>query len=217
MTDRRSATGWLGWTWLDGRPTVPRMAVPAGSHRIGPDQSHLLVHTFREGVAAGVGHDLELEITGWSADITVGDEDVRVEATVDLGTLVVRKGTGGVKPLSDRDRREIAHTARGLLDTDHHPQARFTSTSVTRTDHGGTIVGDLTLRGVTKPFTLDVSESSPDHYVGTGELSQGQFGIKKYTAFFGALKLADNVKISVDTDLSGGGSSDSEPPSGSGT
>ncbi|HEX4726085.1 MAG TPA: YceI family protein [Pseudonocardiaceae bacterium] len=186
------------------------MAVPARSHRIGPDQSHLLVYTFREGVAAGVGHDLELEIAGWSADITVGD-DVRVEATVDLATLVVRKGVGGVKPLSDRDRREIAHTARGLLDTDHHPQARFTSTSVTRTDHGGTIVGDLTVRGVTKPFTLDVSSAGPDHnqgtdhYVGGGELSQGEFGIKKYTAFFGALKLADRIRISVDADLSGNG------------
>jgi len=181
------------------------MAVPAGSHRIGPDVGHILVYTFREGVAAGVGHDLELEITGWSADITVGD-DVRVEATMDLGTLVVRKGTGGVKPLSDRDRREIAHTARGLLDTDHHQQARFTSTSVTRTGDGGTIVGDLTVRGVTKPFTIDVTSSSPDHYAGTGELSQREFGIKKYTAFFGALKLADRIKISVDADLLGTGS-----------
>ena len=180
------------------------MAVPAGSHRIGPDVGHILVYTFREGVAAGVGHDLELEITGWSADITVGD-DVRVEATMDLATLVVRKGIGGVKPLSDRDRREIAHTARGLLDTDHHPQARFTSTSVTRTGDGGAIVGDLTLRGVTKPCTIDVTSSS-DHYTCSGELSQSEFGIKKYTAFFGALKLADRIRISVAADLPGSGS-----------
>lgn len=158
-----------------------------------------MVYTFREGVAAGVGHDLELEITDWSADITVGsDDDVRVEATMDLATLVVRKGTGGVKPLSDKDRREIAHTARGLLDTDHHPKATFTAT-----DKSG--AGDLTVRGVTKPFTLDVTETSPDHYTGTGELRQSEFGIKKYTAFFGALKLADRVKITVDADLSGSG------------
>ena len=55
-----------------------------------------MVYTFREGVAAGVGHDLVLETTGWSADVTVGDDNaVEVQASVDLGTLVVRKGTGG--------------------------------------------------------------------------------------------------------------------------
>jgi len=179
------------------------MAVPAGHHRIGPEQGHVLVYTFRAGVAAGVGHDLVLEATFWSADITVGDDSASVEATVDLSSLVVREGRGGVKPLSDRDRREIAHNARTILDTDHHREARFSSTSVTRTDKGGTIAGELTVRGTTKPFTLEVSEDKPDHYTGTGSLRQTEFGIKPYTAFFGALKLADRVEIGMTVDVSG--------------
>jgi polyisoprenoid-binding protein YceI len=163
-----------------------------------------MVYTFREGVAAGVGHDLVIEITGWSADITVGDDDsAQVEATIELNTLVVRKGTGGVKPLSDRDRREIAHTARGLLDTDHHGQATFTSDKVVRDGTGGTVEGTLSLRGVTKPITLKVTDGDADHYTATGELRQSDFGIKKYTAIFGALKLADRVEIGVELDLSG--------------
>lgn len=180
------------------------MAVPAGHHRLGPEHGQLKVYTFREGVAAGVGHDLVLEATSWSADITVGDDDtVKVDAAADLGTLVVRQGLRGVKPLSDRDKREIAHTARKLLDTDHDPKATFGSTSVRRNGDSGTIEGELTIRGVTRPFTLTVDASSPDRVTAEGELRQTEFGIKLYTAFFGALKLADRVRISVEVDVSG--------------
>lgn len=160
----------------------------------------MLVYTFRQGVAAGVGHDLVLEATTWSADITVGDDETAsVEATVDLSSLVVREGRGGVKPLSDRDRREIAHNARTILDTDHFRDARFSSTTVSR----NAIDGELTVRGTTRPFTLELSEDKPDHYTAKGSLLQTDFGIKPYTAFFGALKLADRVEIGVEVDVSG--------------
>ncbi|HEY3606388.1 MAG TPA: YceI family protein [Pseudonocardiaceae bacterium] len=170
----------------------------AGQHQIGPAHGKLVVRTFREGIAAGVGHDLTLEITGWSADLTVDDDHTEVAATIDLGTLVVRTGTGGVKPLSDRDRRDIAHNARKALDTDHGPTARFVSTTVTQTDGGGTIEGTLTLHGKDNPFTLQVTETEPGHYRATGTLRQTDYGIKPHTAFFGALKLADQVEIEVE-------------------
>jgi len=45
-----------------------------------------------------------------------------------------------------------------LLDGDTHPEITFTSTSIQRTgDDAGTVTGNLTLLGVTKPVTLDVS------------------------------------------------------------
>lgn len=178
----------------------------AGQHRIGPEHGRLVVRTFREGVAAGVGHDLVLEITSWSAVITVDEADTSVEATIDLGTLVVRSGSGGAKALSDRDRREIGYNARKLLDTDHNPTARFVSTKVTRTEGGGTIEGTLTIRGKDNPATLQVSETEPGHYAATAKVRQTDYGIKPYTAFFGALKIKDEVEIGVEVDLSDLGS-----------
>jgi polyisoprenoid-binding protein YceI len=166
----------------------------AGQFRLGPEHGRLVVRTFREGLAAGVGHDLVLEITHWSAEIA---ED-SVEATVDLGTLVARSGSGGVKPLSDRDRRDIGHNARKSMDTDHHPTARFVSTKVTP----GTIEGTLSIRGKDNPFTLQVSETEPGHYKATGSLRLTDYGIKPYTALFGALKLKDQVEIEIEADLS---------------
>jgi polyisoprenoid-binding protein YceI len=173
----------------------------AGQHRIGPEHGRLVVRTYREGLVAAVGHDLILEITSWSADLSADDADTSVEATIDLGTLVVRSGTGGAKSLTDRDRREIASNARKSMDTDHHPTAKFVSTKVTRTDDGGTIEGTLTLRGKDNPFTLQVGRTEAGHYRATGTLRQTDYGIKPYTAFFGALKLKDQVEIEVDAEV----------------
>ena len=61
------------------------------------------VHTYREGVAAKVGHDLIIEVTRWEATV----DDGSIELTADPRSLEVREGHRGVKPLTDKDRREI--------------------------------------------------------------------------------------------------------------
>ncbi len=45
----------------------------------------------------------------------------------------------------------------GFFDVANHPQAMFMSTSFTPSATGGTLTGDLTLKGITKPVTLDVT------------------------------------------------------------
>ena len=186
------------WAYGFGMALRPGESQP-GTFHSGPDRGRLIVRTSRQGFAATAGHDLVIEITGWSAEITVaGDGTVTVTARIDLSTLVVREGVGGLKPLSDRDRREIAHTARKLLDTDRQPEALFTSSSTRLTETGGTIDGTLTVRGSNQPCTVDVKETEPGHYKATTSVLQSAYGIKPYTAFFGALKLADRVEIELD-------------------
>ncbi|HYV77817.1 MAG TPA: hypothetical protein VE979_06785, partial [Streptosporangiaceae bacterium] len=67
-------------------------------------------------MAATAGHDLTIEASRWSGVLTVGEDlaPSALDVTIDLNALVVREGTGGIKPLSDRDRREIGGTARKL-------------------------------------------------------------------------------------------------------
>ncbi len=44
------------------------------------------------------------------------------------------------------------------LNADEHPEIKFVSTQITRTDDlAGTVTGDLTLLGVTKPVSMDVT------------------------------------------------------------
>ena len=65
-----------------------------------------------------------------------------------MGALVVRSGSGGVKPLSDRDKREIVSTARKTLGADRHPEATFGDAKFAPgATGGGTISGTLTLGG----------------------------------------------------------------------
>ena len=180
-------------------------------------------------MAARVGHDLTLDVTRWSADITVpvgapaettpaetvpaetasaevapdGDlSAATVTAELDLGSLVVREGTGGARPLSDSDRRDIESTMRKILSGSGGPAtAVFRSTRVIPSATGGAIEGTLTLNGRSQPVRLQLTGPAPGRYRGTVTIVQSAFGIKPYTGFFGALKLRDEVTAEFEVDL----------------
>jgi polyisoprenoid-binding protein YceI len=171
----------------------------------------VLVKTGRAGLVAKAGHDLTIEITRWSARVTVpggaseggsGDGDLAaatVTADLDLGSLAVREGTGGAKPLTDRDRRDIEGTAGKTLGAG--ATASFASTRVIPSQAGGAIEGTLTLHGASRPVRLQVISPAPGRYQGTAEVRQTDFGITPYSGFFGALKLRDEVTVEFEVDL----------------
>ncbi|MET9023229.1 YceI family protein [Actinopolymorpha sp. NPDC004070] len=182
------------------------MAASAGQVRLGPDNGHLILRTGRQGVASKVGHDLTIEVTDWSAQLDLPADtpaDATVTAQINLESLQVREGTGGVKPLTDKDRGEIHGNARRILAVDRHPHATFQSSQVTPIASGATVTGTLTLHGASAPIELHVREVTPHRYHGTAVVVQSAYGIKPYTAFLGALKLRDEVEVEVDIDLSG--------------
>jgi polyisoprenoid-binding protein YceI len=183
------------------------MAVHAGRHEFGADRGRILLRTFRDGLAAQAGHDLTIEVTRWSGELTVNEDltPAGLTARIDLNSLTVREGTGGLKPLTDRDRREIAVTARKTLAVDRHPEATFAATTFEPgADGGGTVTGTFTIAGATRPLELQVSSTGPDHYHVTTSIVQSEHGIKPYTGFFGALRVRDGVEVDaeVEVDLS---------------
>jgi polyisoprenoid-binding protein YceI len=182
------------------------MAVHAGRHQLGTDRGRIILRTSRDGVAAQAGHDLTIEVGRWSGELTLKDDlsPAGLAVQVDLNSLIVREGSGGVKPLTDRDRREIAVTARKTLAVDRHPEASFAAEKFDpAADGGGVIVGTLTLAGVARPLRLQVSKAGPDSYHATATVVQSDHGIKPYRGFLGALRVRDAVDVDVDVDLSG--------------
>jgi polyisoprenoid-binding protein YceI len=181
------------------------MAILAGRHHLDTDRGRILLTTLREGLASSAGHDLTIEPATWSGELEVGADaaPVSLEVRVDLNSLVVRDGSGGLKPLSDRDRREIAATARKVLSAQRHPDATFSATAFEPAgpDQGGVITGTLTLAGQTRPLRLTVRPSGAGSYVATASVTQSEFGIKPYTGFLGALKVADAVGVRVEVTL----------------
>jgi polyisoprenoid-binding protein YceI len=72
-----------------------------------------------------------------------------------------------------------------FLDVDQYPDAGFRSTAVDwREDGTGTVTGDFTLRGVTKPITIEVEEigAGPDPWGGYRRGFQGatSFALKDF-------------------------------------
>ena len=181
------------------------MAAITGNFKLGPDNGRVVLKTSRAGLAAKAGHDLTIEITRWSAQLEVPDEAeggvtaATVSAEFDLGSLEVRQGTGGAKPLTDRDRGEIRKTMNGLIGTG---TASFTSSRVVRAGStGGAVEGTFTLNGRSEPVRLQVSEPAPGRYRGTATVVQTALGIKPYVGFFGALKLKDEVGVEFEVNL----------------
>lgn len=178
------------------------MALSDGQYRLGPEQGDLLLKTSRTGFGRRAGHDLTIEATRWAADAVVNTADPgqsSVTVTVDAGSLEVREGTGGLKPLTGSDRAEIKRTiCDECLYTGEHPQITFTSTEVTGKPESFVITGNLTIRGRTQPVTVQASADGNGRIRGSATIAQSRWGIKPYSAFGGMLKVADEVRIEFD-------------------
>jgi polyisoprenoid-binding protein YceI len=181
------------------------MALDPGRHELGGDHGRIVIRTFRDGLASQAGHDLTIELTRWTGELSVADggSPTGLDVRMDLGSMVVRDGTGGLKPLTDRDKREIAVNARKVLGADRNPDATFSARAFEPGNGGGVIAGNLTLAGTTGPVRLEISQPGPDRYLATASVRQTQFGIKPYSAFLGALKVRDSVDVEIEVDLSG--------------
>jgi polyisoprenoid-binding protein YceI len=184
------------WTFPRARAYGCAVADFTGTYELGPGAGRVLVKTGRAGLAAKVGHDLTMEITRWSARVTVPDDGLAaatLTADLDLGSLAVREGTGGAKPLTDKDRRDILNSATKILGAS--ATASFASTGVIPAPGGGAIEGTLTLHGASRPLRIQVISPARGHYRGTAVVRQSDFGITPYSGFFGALKLRDEVTV----------------------
>jgi len=169
--------------------------------QIGPQDGTLKVHTYREGVAQKIGHDLVIEVERWDATVDVDPDGAiqSVQLNADPDSLQVREGHNGVKALTDKDRKDIRESIDEKI-LCGKPIA-FASTAVEPRDAGVTVNGDLTLADTTRPAAFDIDVSGDGHVAGTLPLTQSEWGIKPYKAFMGALKVRDTVEIVLDVRL----------------
>ena len=182
--------------------------VPDGSYPVGPHDGRILVKTARTGLGAKAGHDLTLEVTRWRGNVAIDTANpaasaVSVELEVD--SIEVREGTGGVKPLTDADRADIRKAMREkILQSGRYPTITFQSGQAGGTPEDFWVQGDLTIAGVTQPLTVH-GRLAGGRAQGSATVTQSQWGIKPYSAFFGALKLRDEVEIEFDVALAPAG------------
>ena len=176
------------------------MNVKPGTYNLGPSDGTVRVKTGRQGMASKVGHDLTLEASNWKATLTVDGDPSRseVKATIEPRSLEVTAATGGAKPVSDKDKKDIKKNISGLLGND---SITFTSTSVEVKDSAVKAAGELSIAGQSRPVTLDLTTTPDGRLTGSMTLVQTQFGIKPFSAMMGALKVKDEVEVNLDVAL----------------
>ena len=177
------------------------MSLQAGTYRLGPDDGTLSVRTKRTGAAAKAGHDLLIHVTAWEATLEVGDDaaDTSVELSADGASLRVREGTGGMQSLGDDDKANIQQT----IDDDvlERQAITFRSTAVTGADATLNVQGELTLAGTTRPLAFDLAVADDGTLSAVAVVKQTDWGMKPYSALFGALKVVDEVEVAIDASL----------------
>lgn len=127
----------------------------------------------------------------------------KINATIDVKLL-----TTGV------DERDTHLKGADFFDSATFPVATFTSTEVAKlSDSAYSVIGNLTMRGVTKPVTLAVTASPPFHHYGsirrgieaTTSVNRIDFGVGiaawNVAAESGGLLVGDKVAITIDTEI----------------
>ena len=182
------------------------MTIKSGRHSIGPENGTLTVNTYVGGMGAKMGHDLVLEATRWRGTLDVDAANpsaTSIEVSIDPRSLEIRKATGGVKGLSDKDKQEIAQNSDKTLNTSKFPEITFRSTGVRGNAPNLQLMGNLTISGKTSPVTLDVhvqDGSSETRFTAKTALNHSDFGVKPYSKM-GALKIKDQVDFQVELSL----------------
>jgi len=176
------------------------MSTRAGAYALGPDSATLKVWTGKEGRAARAGHNLEIEVTDWSATLELGatPEQTTVSLMASSRSLRVLAGSGGVPAFDDANRPKIDHTIETEVLNGGEISFRSTGAHGVEGADDVHVHGDLTLLRRTAPvaFTLAVS---PDGSVSAeARIKQTDFGIKPHSAMLGALKVSDEVRITVE-------------------
>lgn len=172
---------------MPGAPDASRVA--AGSYKV--DNNHTQVFwtlnhlgiTPLSGAFAATGGSLDIDPAKPSA--------AKVAVTFDVAGLIVT-APAFAKHLSTPD----------LFDTAKFPTATFTSTSVQSSGNSATITGDLTIKGITKPITLDaklygagvnmMSKKLNVGFTATGTLKRSDFGLG-----YGVPAIADQVDLKI--------------------
>lgn len=173
------------------------MSIQPGTHTLGPSNGTLQVNTKRIGAAAKAGHDLTIAVDDWKATLTIGDDPSQSSLTVDANadSLRVVDGSGGVSALGDKDKQNIKKT----IDDDilKRQSVSFRSTSVQANNGRLAVQGDLTIVGRTQPISFDLLVGDDGTVSGSATVKQTDWGVKPYSALFGALKVADDVEVSI--------------------
>jgi polyisoprenoid-binding protein YceI len=159
----------------------------------------LLIRTGVAGRAAAVGHRLTLAMRTWRATTQWdADRPVSAEFSVEVGSLEVVRGEGGITPLSGPEKILVRANALRSLDAKRYPRIMFVTSDIEKADGGYRLTGTLTIRNTSRPQVVDLrTDDQGDNWWLSSDTAvrQSEFGIRPYSQLLGSLKVADEVFV----------------------
>ncbi len=111
----------------------------------------LLIRTGVAGRAAQLGHRLTLAMRRWEATVRWSDDEpVAAQLTVDVDSLEVVRGEGGLTPLSGPEKILVRSSALRQLGARRFPRICFAADTIEKSRDGYHLAGTLQIRGTTR-------------------------------------------------------------------
>lgn len=177
----------------------PPPAIPAGTYKLDKAHSNILFT---------VTHMMLSKVQGTFGDVDAsvvvgkkGIHELYTEATIQATSINTYNG-GRDNHLRSAD----------FLDVEKHPTITFKSTSIKASGVNLTIMGNLTMHGVTKPITLKgkylgstkTQNGTKIAFEATGSINRKDFGVNwSKTMDGGGLVVSDVVQISLNIQANG--------------
>lgn len=175
--------------------------MPAGHYELDKTHAHLMWSVNHAGLSGYIGRFSDFDV-----DLKFNPEDVtKSEVTVSIDPMSLT--TSYPYPEKEDFSKKLA-TGAQWLNAGEYPHITFKSTKLEKTgDTTGTLTGDLTFLGVTKPVTLDVTFNGAymekPHagvpalgFSATGSLMRSEWGLSTYVPGIG-----DEVTLTIETEL----------------
>ncbi len=174
-------------------------------YRLDAARSTFVVRAFAGGALWFKGHDHLIAARDFTGEARLTPGAVSPASL----TLTVRAASlAETREVFDEQQKKIidGELRGGVLEPDKYPEITFRSTEVTVEPAGGDLFrlklgGDLTLRGVTRHVTIPVEVTlRGDEMRARGEfnLKRSDFKVPVTSAFHGAVRVRDRLKISFD-------------------
>ena len=159
----------------------------------------LLVATDVAGPAAKMGHRLTVGFA-WRATVDWESGDpVAVDLTVDVGSLQVLRGDGGVTGLTAPEKALARSNALKVFGAKKFPSIHFSSENVQKIAAGYRLGGTLEIHGRSRDVSVDVrveDDGAAWRMSCEASVLHSDFGLKPYSMMMGAMKVADEVAVS---------------------
>ncbi len=164
----------------------------------GPD-SRFALEIYKTGLMSGKKHLLLFERFAGALNYdAAAPEASKLDLNVESASFAVKDDW-----VSANQAKSIREEAAGKngLDVIKYPQIRFVSSSIAKSGEAFTVQGTLTIRGIDKPVTVNVSMKPEPaggelRFEGKAEVKLKDYGIKPPTAALGAVGTKNEMAVS---------------------